>query len=315
MKLMSCKGGGARGLLSARLGERLELVRPGWDDKVDVRAGTSTGGILALGRAAGVSWSELVGLYREKAKVIFADTWWDNLGDLSVGGYSLRGAQYSPDGLRSVLEEIFGDRRLGELDCDVLIPALDLDGLGTDPRSWKAKFFNRRHDPQERVVDVAMRTAAAPTYFPTYQGYADGGVIANDPSVCALAYALKELVKNPGSVLKSGGVSLLCLGTGKLPKFIEGEGSKDWGGIQWARHLVDVLMDGGMMAPVYQAAAVLRGRYHQLNPDLPREIALDGEAWKGEEDLEESLIDLVSAADGVDLEETVAWLEIYGWAQ
>jgi len=31
-----------------------------------------------------------------------------------------------------------------------------------------------------------MRTAAAPTYFPSYQSYVDGGMFAHDPASSAL---------------------------------------------------------------------------------------------------------------------------------
>lgn len=35
-----------------------------------------------------------------------------------------------------------------------------------------------------------MASTAAPTYFPVYNGFTDGGVIANNPSMCALAQAI-----------------------------------------------------------------------------------------------------------------------------
>jgi hypothetical protein len=44
------------------------------------------------------------------------------------------------------------------------------------PRTWKPKFFHdypgADSDGQERIVDVALRTRASPTY----EGYIDGGV-------------------------------------------------------------------------------------------------------------------------------------------
>ena len=36
-------------------------------------------------------------------------------------------------------------------------------------------------------VDAALRSSAAPTYFPLYQGYCDGAVTANNPSLVAVS--------------------------------------------------------------------------------------------------------------------------------
>lgn len=307
VRILAIKGGGLRGLLSARMANRLESNHPGWAHKADLIAGTSTGGIIALGIAAGLPISSMVRLYEQYSSKIFADSTWDNIKDLSVGGVSLRGAQYSSEGLHDVLVRTFDDLTLGELHIDVLIPAFDLDNRG-DPRRWKPKFYSARHDPDELVVDVAMRTSAAPTYFPTYQGFIDGGVVCNDPSIAALAYAIREGMHDGMASLMIGGVKLFCLGTGQMPKFIEGEDSKDWGGLQWVRHLLDIFMDGGLMVPVYEAATVLGENYYHLNPQLDEEIPLDCNAYKGESTLNENMAKLLEVANAVDLEEANAWL-------
>ena len=48
-------------------------------------------------------------------------------------------------------------------------------------RMWKPKFFHNFEgedsDGHLGVVDVALSTSAAPTYFPSYGGYIDGGVV------------------------------------------------------------------------------------------------------------------------------------------
>jgi patatin-like phospholipase/acyl hydrolase len=62
--VLSLDGGGLRGLITARLLDRLNSNPKisGWLDSVDLCAGTSTGGILALGLAIGKSPNEICDL-------------------------------------------------------------------------------------------------------------------------------------------------------------------------------------------------------------------------------------------------------------
>ena len=82
--ILSLDGGGIRGLLTAIILERLNLTNPGWLDKVDLLAGTSTGGIIALGLANGLTPTQLRNLYQKKGEKIFDDSWLDDLKD--IGG-------------------------------------------------------------------------------------------------------------------------------------------------------------------------------------------------------------------------------------
>ena len=64
------------------------------------------------------------------------------------------------------------------------------------------------------VADAAMRSTAAPTYFGIYQGYVDGGVFANNPSMVALTRSIsafptagqkpQEKDGNEGEEMKKG---------------------------------------------------------------------------------------------------------------
>lgn len=297
MRILAIKGGGVRGLLAARLGERLARKDPGWSDHANLIAGTSTGGILALAIAAGRTWREAAALYEEEAPVIFA-------------GQGRGAAQYSNDGLHQALKRVFGRMRLRELRQDVLVPAFDLAAqLPDGRRTWQAKFFDREHDGDEYVLDVAMATSAAPTYFVPWQGYVDGGLVANDPSVAALAHALKRLVPDAAAALMTGGVSLLTLGTGKVPR--DGPDVDDGFGLEHlGRALVKVVTDGGVMWPLYQTVALLGERHHELDPELPCEVELDGGP-----DLDESLEVLLEVAKATKLGVTRRWLREHGWTR
>ena len=57
---------------------------------------------------------------------------------------------------------------------------------------WHPRYFSQYHeqDRDELVVDILLRSAAAPTYFPIYQGYVDGARMFRERS--GLAYCVLE---------------------------------------------------------------------------------------------------------------------------
>ena len=167
--------------------------------------------------------------------------------------------------------------RLGDLKKNVMISSFRLDSgsitkIGV--RSWKPKFFqNFESDPSDcdqKVVDVALRTSAAPTYFPLYQGFADGGLVANNPSMCAVAQALD---KGTGKQ-RLNKITVLSVGTGVMPKWIIGF-NENWGFKQWAPHLITIMMDGVSGVADFQCKQILGSRYLRLNVLFERDISLD----------------------------------------
>ncbi len=289
-------GGGIRGLLSVILLERLEARHPGMMDQVDLYAGTSTGGLLALGLAAGRTPTEARRLYEVYGRQVFQDSILDDVRDLG----KLTGAEYSLNPLREVLTEQFGDMTLGDLKHKVLISAFDLDsGLtGSQPRAWKAKFFHNFPGPDSdaafRVVDVAIYTAAAPTYFPTVDGYVDGGVVAGNPSVCALAQALH--LSTGGQMLED--LVLLSIGTGHNPRFLTAQNA-DWGLAQWAPHMISLMMEGSSGLADYQCRQLLGESYLRLNPRLSVEMDMDDVS---------KIPELQQLASQFDLDDAYSWL-------
>jgi patatin-like phospholipase/acyl hydrolase len=297
-------GGGIRGIFTARLLVRLNQRVPGILQRIDQFACTSTGGILALGLAAGLAPEKLVDLYREKGAIIFDDSWLDNLRDVG----NIAGSQYDNRNLKRELANIFkqqGATILDDLPKRVLIPTFDLDDR-QDPRrkagkpgSWKPKFFHNYpgddSDGKELVVDVAMRTSAAPTYFPTYGRFIDGGVVANNPSMAALAQAINDKTGRQNLA----DVRLLSLGTGVNPTYIAGN-DHDWGYAQWAQPIIGLMLDGMGGVAAYECAQILDSRYHRLDCILDQVIPLD---------CYQKVDDLIRYADEVDIAETVEWIQ------
>jgi patatin-like phospholipase/acyl hydrolase len=299
-RILSLDGGGMLGLITAIILERLEAANPGFMAQFDLFAGTSTGGLLALGFASGKTPSEARQLYEQLGNEVFADSLLDDIHDLG----NLIGAEYSNEPLKDVLSGLFGNITLGGLQKRVLISAFDLDNHSQDPhvaRSWKAKFFHNfpgeDSDVDQSVVDVAIYTSAAPTYFPIYQGYIDGGVVACNPSICALAQALDPAA----GAKKLEQVVLLSMGTGLNPKYLDTTDG-DWGLAQWAPHLVSLMLEGSADLANYQCHQLLRERYLRLNPILPYAIEMDQV---------DQMPKMIEVASQYDLSSAQEWLERY----
>jgi patatin-like phospholipase/acyl hydrolase len=298
--IVSLDGGGIRGVLTAALLERLEAAQPGWMAKVDLYAGTSTGGILALGLASGLTPTQARQLYERLGSKVFEKDFLRDIADLN----NLIGSDYSNKPLKEELTRQFGEMTLADLPKKVLVSSFDLDSQPSDPlkpHMWKAKFFHNFPGPgsdgDQKVVDVALRTSAAPTYFPIYQGYVDGGVVANNPSMCALAQAIDA--PTGGRSLRE--IDLLSLSTGMNPHFIS-EQNAEWGVVQWVPHLISLILEGSVGLADYQCRQVLGKRYQRLNPILPVDVPLDKI---------DQIPLLKEIAGGADISQAVAFVKKY----
>jgi len=301
-RILSMDGGGVRGVLTARLLERIEALQPGFLSQVQLFAGTSTGSILAIGLAMGLTPAELVELYRQQSRTIFNDSLFHDVGDL----WGLTGARYTTENRYAGLHPTIGDITLDDLlPRHVLVATFQLDSANpiapatSGPRSWKAKFFHNYpsegSDGKHKAIDVIMRSSAAPTYFPIYQGFIDGGVVANNPSLCALSQAL-----NPDTGQQNiQDLVLLSVGTGAKPQYISSQNG-DWGLRQWGFNLLDLLFDATIGLADYQCQQLIGDCYRRVNADLPGAIGLDAV---------DRIDDLIALADACDLEPILAWLK------
>jgi patatin-like phospholipase/acyl hydrolase len=268
LRVLSIDGGGIRGIIPAKVLADLELRAGRPVAKLfDLVVGTSTGGILALGLTApgeggapGWAAADLAELYVREGPRIFHRSVYDRI-------RSVEGAldeKYPSDGLVEVLRESFGELRLREAVTDVLVTAYDT--------VTRTPFFFRsaraRGDAAQDWLlrDAAHATSAAPTYFEPVQleGYSliDGGVFAANPAMCALAEVLR--VREPHDVL------LVSLGTGQQTRPLPWKKVRNWGALEWARPVIDVLLDGQSDTVDFQARQVLEGSYWRLQTELRR---------------------------------------------
>ena len=303
-RILSLDGGGIRGIITTDLLQRLSSDKSlgGWLDSVDLIAGTSTGGLLALALAHGVDLQQIRDLYQMKGSKIFDDTWLDNLVDIG----QIAGAQYDNKNLERELKSIFGQTTLAQLQKKVLITAFDLDNEDPDAaeRTWKPKIFHNfagsDSDGAEPAYKVGLYTSAAPTYFPSVDGYVDGGVFANNPSMCALTQTQDTRVRNRPAL---DDIVLLSLGTGTSLVYIPGK-RLDWGFAQWAKPLVSLMLDGISGIADYQCQKILGEKYHRLAPVFPAGVSLPLDAVK-------RIPDMIQFGEDTDLSVTTKWLRKY----
>ncbi len=263
MRVLSIDGGGIRGIIPALVLAELERRA---DRRVhelfDLIAGTSTGGILACALCAPdpLPAEELVDLYDEEGPKIFDRSLWQRIHSAE----GLLDEKYDASALDAALERFLGAKRLSEADPDLIVPAYDMNQPGP-------YFFKSRKARESPVTDdfpmsvVARATSSAPTYFEPLEAgnraLVDGGVFAVNPAMSAFAEVLRF---QPAT-----DVRLLSLGTGQRTRKRTFDEVEDWGLIEWARPILDVVFDGVSDAVDYQLTHALQdGRYWRLQVEL-----------------------------------------------
>ena len=286
-RILSIDGGGIRGLIPARILVSLERKlqhasgRPEARiaDYFDLVAGTSTGGLITCllltpgvdGHTPAFSAQEIVDLYLDHGAEIFSASLGTRL--RSLGG--LRDERYDAQGLEALIDARVGPLRLSQLIRPCLITAYDVTRRRT-------KFFTQHdagaEDKDYSINVVARATSAAPTYFeampgdnsPTPYAYIDGGLFANNPTMCAYVEAYRKLAGKP----TAENMTILSLGTGQIKKSYAYHDVKDWGMVQWIRPLIDIMMAGVSETVDYQmqqlfAAHERSDNYLRLQPVIP----------------------------------------------
>ncbi len=281
--VLSLDGGGIRGIISATILAGLEERLDGpLADHVDLVAGSSTGGILALGLvlpdASGRpkhTAEDIVGFYREQGPKIFHRPWHHVLTSLA----GLAEERYPSQPIEAVLKRFFGDHRLSEVDPatmpELLIPSYDLRGR----TPYFFKTVRAREDPDRRdhpFWEVARATSAAPTYFepvkvevpgqPQPRVLIDGGVVVNNPAMSALAEVLSH--HPPGTRGSLDDVLVVSIGTGSGHEPYTFEEVRGWGLASWAKPLLESMFDGVSDATDYHLEHLL-GHGHAPSADQP----------------------------------------------
>ena len=269
-RIISFDGGGIKGSLSTRILKKLYLDNPTLLKNTDLFAGTSTGALIALSLAFGLNGEEIDDIYSYKnIKHIF-----------SPKRFNLAHPRYKNKKLKELIEStIPKEATLDTLQKYVFIPAFHLKGLTQD--HWQGVFFNNLIEnitSHERIVDVAIASSAAPTYFPSHKNYIDGGILTNSPAIASVITALHNM-KGKYTI---DDFKVLSIGTGITPKKISSN-THNWGVLQWAIKpfsnvklpLISVLLNDDAALEDLYCSELLGDNYFRINPILLEDIEID----------------------------------------
>ena len=197
-KMVSCDGGGIRGYLTCRILQHLH-EKTQFLDKADGFAGTSTGGLIAValadgrtrGKDMGQLVDELIVLYRDDADRIFSEnerSIFDKIVDEVLrwlkrgGGPGITASQFDASGLTEIGKSLVGERRLSSISPELVLAVNTVCLHRDDKVGWAPFTITNQSLPQEpwldmsavQLLDVALASAAAPSYFPPHLIQKDG---------------------------------------------------------------------------------------------------------------------------------------------
>ncbi|MDE3838758.1 hypothetical protein C0966_05105 [Bacillus methanolicus] len=263
-KILSIDGGGMKGIIPARYLKLVEeVIRTPIYLHFDLLAGTSTGGIICLGLASGMSAEEISNLYISEGKRIF--------GNKKASGYFIN-TSYDNTSLKALLMEKFTDKRINDAKTLLCIPSIEHHKA--EPKVYKTPHCSDYIRDGERYMwEVGLATSAAPTYFPAAnigdgECKIDGGLWANNPVLVGIAEA-----KKLGFTLDQ--IKVLSIGTGDSLYNAPNKIAEAGGWLSWRKKLVELTMQAQSKGAEHTARYLIGSNLIRLNPTLPRPIPLD----------------------------------------
>lgn len=264
-QILALPGGGFLGLHAAViLAEIEERLGHPVGQHFDLVAGTSVGGIVALGIASECSASSIVSMFENAGPEIFRHR---------ISRYGIFRARFDHLSLRKAVENVLGSNTiLGDAKRNIVIPALNLSKGG--PTVFKTphhpKFSN---DWRLLMADIAMATSAAPTLFPLVtiddRIYSDGSFFANSPELVALHEAQVFFGKADQEI------RMLTIGTTAATLSLGHSEGTNWGIRKWFKHqrILEFLMASQASVVREMVQHRLPKTYHVIDSDRGRYAA------------------------------------------
>lgn len=294
-RILSIDGGGIKGLYSAVILRHLEeeFCTDGRtiSDYFDMICGTSTGGLIALALSIKKPTKEIVDFYKTRGEDIFPNSSWVASCFLKVKQGLWRG-KYQNKVLKKELETMFGSRMMKDAQNLLCIPSFNL--VKSSPTVWKFphKEGSYTREKEIQMLDVALSTSAAPTYFPIHEihphgRFIDGGVWANNPTLCGVLEAIEFFINQPLSTeeICFNNLHILSVSSVNVPTAQSLKGKLSKSALGWGDKLFNPFFEGqafftdrfmtNAIPKLFPTAIYHRIPSPNLSPDQAKEIALD----------------------------------------
>ena len=252
--LLSLDGGGVRELATVTFLANLEreLGEPLYK-KFDFFIGTSAGAITAMALSiAKMNGDNLLELWSEKTfeRILDSSLWDSKLGLMQIN------PKYDGKGKEQVLNEYFGNLKLGDASGDLAIVSYDIE-------ERKPLLLTSYGNSNISAIDAGHASSAAPIYYPTARVgnryLIDGGIVANNPVLHGYAEVKK--------LYPDSNVKILSVGTGLNKRPLKGKASQKWGLIGWLMHdLFGLMLESSLDHEI--ATEIIGKDYIRVNSPL-----------------------------------------------
>lgn len=277
--ILSLVGGGIRGLMSATILQKLYDYRPSIVNDTHLIAGCSTGSIITSQLIGGKTPSELIQLFTN-GEIKFYD---------HMNTDPERPA-YPIDEVYASQAALHGNKKVDEAGRKVLFVSFNVGGVEEHdgimvPKPWKPLMYTNMipGHGDVSIAEAATSSGAMPGQLGSFKGNVDGAFFNHDPTIAAIALAVKS-----GHKLED--IVAITIGTGLMPDWIASD-THGWGAKQWmdgvpnpfnntppflmnqtrSSPVLDMCLNGTSTELMPTLARMLLGeeRYANINPTLP----------------------------------------------
>ncbi len=216
--IISFCGGGIRGLLSARILERLAAIQPNILRTTTLFAGTSTGSGIISYLLAGKNPAEICDFYLNGERNFYR----------KARSPDSDQPRYDVAEVAASVASVHGDKRLRDFQQKVLFTAFFVGQNGQPGVPWEPRLYTnlaRSGTPDVSIVDAVTQSSAMPGMMGSWRGCVDGAFVNHDPSIAAIALAVENGVP-------LADIAVINIGTGLMLDWVSDD-TNQWGAEQW----------------------------------------------------------------------------------